>query len=112
MLKRPFLGLRVAVGPPIFPEKSRLPSLMIAECCEAYTPEGNSDALPLPGPAHAAGIRIGDLLFRFAGYAVTDLASFNAIVARHAKPGASIPVQVVDPSTKDIRSLTLVVGTR
>jgi WD40 repeat protein len=106
---KPFLGLRVAVGPPQA-ASSRVPSLVVAECNEVYLiASADGSEMSMEGPAFAAGLRIGDIITRFAGYAVTDLAAFNAIVGRHCRPGAVVPVQVVSGESKESRLLSLTV---
>jgi S1-C subfamily serine protease len=116
---KPYLGLRVA------PKKTDTTTkLLIDDCPEAYAAPsavGTSPArgdLPnpeeqppqLPGPAFAAGLRVGDELLRFANYVVTDLASFNAIVARHAKTGQQVPVQYKRGAS--IQTAVIVVGSK
>ncbi|CUF73254.1 WD40 repeat-containing protein, putative [Bodo saltans] len=106
---KPFLGLRVAIGPPQAPN-SRVPSLVVAECNEAYSSfAADGSESTMEGPAFVAGLRVGDIITRFAGYAVTDLAAFNAIVGRHCRPGAVVPVQVINAESKESRLLSLTV---
>lgn len=87
--QRPFLGFRVHV--------SRDPAtgrsfIGIKEVTQTYTtPTGEVTK----GPAAIAGLQVGDQFVRFAHYAVTDLAAFNAVVARHVRPGVELPVVVL-----------------
>lgn len=100
----------MAVGPPLI-ECMRTPSLVVAECNESYS-RHDSEEDKIAGPAFVAGLRVGDILQRFAGYVVTDLQAFNTIVNRHARPGAVIPVQVLDGGSRETKSVTIVVGSR
>lgn len=55
-------------------------NLVLAECAAG-------------SPAAKAGLQPGDVLVRFAGFVVTDLAAFNAVVARNVVVGATLPVE-------------------
>ncbi|KAH8620771.1 hypothetical protein ERJ75_000028100 [Trypanosoma vivax] len=101
---RPYLGFRVAVGR----DHSGRTTLTIHEVTEKYTYcDGDMERV---GPAFAAGLRTGDQLVRFAGYTVTELAAFNAVVARHVLPSASIPV--VFSRNGELMTTYIVVGKR
>ncbi|KEG06727.1 hypothetical protein DQ04_12541000 [Trypanosoma grayi] len=99
---RPYLGFRVAVGR----DDAGHTTLTVHEVTESYV-GSNSDVAQV-GPAFAAGLRAGDQLIRFAGYAVTELASFNAVVARHVRPSGSVPVVISRDG--ELMSATIVVG--
>lgn len=81
--------------------------IVIKEVAEYYT---SASAGQLVGPARAAGLRAGDELVRFAGYTVTDLAAFNAIVSRHVRPGVRLGVTVRRAAEE--LSMVIHVGTR
>lgn len=87
--QKPFLGFQVQV---LRDGRSNGPALIIKDVIPTYTSVSGEE---LPGPAAVAGIQAGDQLLRFAHYAVTDLPAFNAIIARHVKPGAILPVVVL-----------------
>lgn len=89
VFQKPFLGFRVQV---LRDAASNTSSIAIKDVVETYTTISGEEA---PGPAAVAGIQAGDRIVRFAHYAVTDLAAFNAIIARHVKPGAVLPVAVL-----------------
>ncbi|RNF26488.1 uncharacterized protein Tco025E_01235 [Trypanosoma conorhini] len=99
---RPYLGFRVAVGR----DDTGHTTLTVHEVAESYLCA--SDGSTREGPAFASGLRAGDQLLRFAGYAVTELAAFNAVVARHVRPWAGIPVHFL--RNGQIITATIVVG--
>ena len=96
LVAKPYIGLRVA-GKKTGPKGREVSTLYVEECPETFTTilgsSAGGEAATMPGPAYAAGLRVGDELVRFANYVVTDLANFNAVVARHARIGQSVPVQ-------------------
>lgn len=94
--------------------------MVVEECPETFVVGGDSPARQPPesdeaeapllaGPAFAAGLREGDELVRFAGYVVTDLLNFNAIVSRHVKIGAKVAVEFRRPGAKTTSTGTIVV---
>lgn len=89
IFQRPFLGFRVQV---MRDAGSSASAIVIKDVVPTYMTVSGEEA---PGPAAAAGLQSGDQLMRFAHYAVTDLPAFNAVIARHVKPGAQIPVVVL-----------------
>ncbi|RNF12193.1 hypothetical protein TraAM80_00474 [Trypanosoma rangeli] len=99
---RPYLGFRVAVGR----DDTQHTTLTVSEVAESYICA--TDGTTRQGPAFASGLRAGDQLLRFAGYAVTELAAFNVVVARHVRPWARIPVHFLRDS--QIMTATIVVG--
>lgn len=86
---RPFLGFRVQV---VRDAGSNSSAIVIKDVVPTFVNISGEEA---PGPAAAAGLQSGDQLIRFAHYAVTDLPAFNAVIARHVKPGVQIPVVVL-----------------
>ncbi|EKF31405.1 hypothetical protein MOQ_004761 [Trypanosoma cruzi marinkellei] len=99
---RPYLGFRVAVNR----DDAGHTTLTVHEVAESYV--GAGDGVTREGPAFASGLRAGDQLVRFAGYAVTELAAFNAVVARHVRPHGTVPV--VFSRNGQLMSSTIVVG--
>ncbi|EAN86872.1 hypothetical protein C3747_2g203 [Trypanosoma cruzi] len=99
---RPYLGFRVAVSR----DDAGHTTLTVHEVAESYV--GASDGVTREGPAFASGLRAGDQLVRFAGYAVTELAAFNAVVARHVRPHGTVPV--VFSRNGQLMSSTIAVG--
>lgn len=87
--QKPFLGFRVQVSRDAGSSRS---AISIKEITPYYTNLAGEKAV---GPAALAGLQVGDQFVRFAHYAVTDLAAFNAVVARHVRPGAQLPVVVL-----------------
>ncbi|CAD2217488.1 PDZ domain containing protein, putative [Angomonas deanei] len=99
---KPFLGFKVSVS-----QKDGKTQILVREVAENFV---NCTGQEERGPAAAAGLCEGDQLVRFAGYTVTDLAAFNAIVSRHIKPHATIPVTVLRKGGS--KNLSLSVGER
>jgi WD40 repeat protein len=103
VIPKPYVGFRVGMKKL---SHHAVPKLVVEECSETFMTAAatSTDAaalVELPGPAYAAGLRVGDELMRFANYVVTDLASFNAIASRHVKIGQTIPVQFKREGTID-----------
>uniref|UniRef100_A0A0A9Z6V0 3-dehydroquinate synthase n=1 Tax=Lygus hesperus TaxID=30085 RepID=A0A0A9Z6V0_LYGHE len=86
---------------------SRHPIISIKEVTATYV---NAYGEQCIGPAAAADMLAGDELVRFAGYAVTDLPAFKAIVTRHVRLNASLRV-VVRRNGEEVCT-TLHVGSR
>ncbi|CCW60814.1 unnamed protein product [Phytomonas sp. EM1] len=85
---KPYLGFRVTVNR----GADNSTRISIKEVIPTYEiPEGEE----AKSPASKAGLEVGDRIVRFAGYTVTDLAAFNAIVSRHARVAAELPMEVV-----------------
>ncbi|KAG5480524.1 hypothetical protein LSCM1_06227 [Leishmania martiniquensis] len=104
-LVKPYLGFRVNVIRDA--QTLRRTTISIREVTPQYI---NAEGEDVDGPAQAAGLQIGDQLVRFAGYAVTDLAAFNAVVSRHVHTGAALPVVVLRNGEQLCK--TIVVGSR
>lgn len=102
-LPKPYLGFRVYVGR----GSSGLPVISIKEVASCYI---NAYGEETTGPASEAGLRAGDVLVRFAGYAVTDLAAFNAVVTRHVRIGVDLPI--VLQRDGEMVSTSITVGAR
>lgn len=82
-------------------------SLVVIDCVEMYN---SADGIDMEGPGFISGLRKGDELQRFAGFVVTDLPAFNAVVQRHVTVGVSIPIVF---SRAGVRyNAALVVGSR
>ncbi|CCW71533.1 unnamed protein product [Phytomonas sp. Hart1] len=100
---KPYLGFSVIVNR----DANSSMRIIIKEIISIYkTPEGEE----VKGPALTAGLEVGDHIVRFAGYTVTDLAAFNAIVSRHARVGVELRMEVVR-NGKTV-SLKIQVGSR
>lgn len=106
-LLKPYLGFRVNVTRDSHAARRTATTITIRDVAGLYV---NAEGAEVDGPALAAGLQAGDQLVRFAGYAVTDLAAFNAIVSRHVHSGAELPVVV--QRGEELLSTTIVVGTR
>lgn len=105
MLVKPYLGFRVNVIRDT--QTPRRTTISIREVTPQYV---NADGADVDGPAQVAGLQVGDQLVRFAGYAVTDLAAFNAVVSRHVHAGAELPVVILRSGEQLCK--TIVVGSR
>jgi WD40 repeat protein len=107
-VSKPYLGFRVNVTRESRSSAQRTATaIIIRDVAAQYV---NADGVEVDGPALMAGLQAGDQLIRFAGYAVTDLAAFNAVVSRHVHGGAELPVVV--QRNEELLSTTIVVGTR
>ncbi|KPA82655.1 hypothetical protein ABB37_02490 [Leptomonas pyrrhocoris] len=106
-LLKPYLGFRVNVTRDAHTARRTATAITIRDVAEQYV---NADGVEVDSPALVAGLQVGDQLIRFAGYAVTDLAAFNAVVSRHVHSGAELPVVV--QRGEELLSTTIVVGTR
>ncbi|KAK7196482.1 WD domain, G-beta repeat [Novymonas esmeraldas] len=104
---KPYLGFRVSVNRDAQALRRTTTTISIREVTPHYT---NADGAVVDAPAQVAGLQVGDQLVRFAGYAVTDLAAFNAVVARHVHTGAQLPVVVLRNGEQLHKSI--VVGSR
>lgn len=82
-------------------------AMVVTEVTSSYI---NANGEQTMAPATTAGLQAGDELIRFAGYAVTDLPAFNAIVSRHVRPNATLAV-VLRRNGEEIRT-TIHVGAR
>ncbi|GET87924.1 hypothetical protein, conserved [Leishmania tarentolae] len=105
MLVKPYLGFRVNVNRET--ETMQRTTINIRDVIPHYV---NTEGEDVEGPAQVAGLQVGDQLVRFAGYAVTDLAAFNAVVSRHVHPGAELPVVILRSGEQLCK--TIVVGSR
>ncbi|TPP51028.1 WD domain, G-beta repeat family protein [Leishmania donovani] len=105
MLVKPYLGFRVNVNRDT--QTLRRTTISIREVTPQYV---NAEGEDVDGPAQVAGLQVGDQLVRFAGYAVTDLAAFNAVVSRHVHAGAELPVVILRSGEQLCK--TIVVGSR
>ncbi|CAG9572725.1 conserved hypothetical protein [Leishmania major strain Friedlin] len=105
MLVKPYLGFRVNANRDT--QTLRCTTISIREVTPQYV---NAEGEDVDGPAQAAGLQVGDQLVRFAGYAVTDLAAFNAVVSRHVRAGAELPVVILRSGEQLFK--TIVVGSR
>lgn len=106
-VQKPYLGFRVNVTRDAHAARHTSTTISIRDVAAQYV---NADGVEVDGPALVAGLQAGDQLVRFAGYAVTDLAAFNAVVSRHVHSGAELPVVVQRGA--ELLSTTIVVGTR
>ncbi|KPI90060.1 hypothetical protein ABL78_0813 [Leptomonas seymouri] len=106
-LLKPYLGFRVNVARDSHTPRRTTTTITIRDVAAQYV---NADGVEVDSPALVAGVQAGDQLIRFAGYAVTDLAAFNAVVARHVHSGAELPV--VLQRGEELLRTTIVVGTR
>ncbi|KAG5480853.1 hypothetical protein LSCM4_06421 [Leishmania orientalis] len=104
-LVKPYLGFRVNVIRDA--QTLRRTTISIREVTPQYV---NAEGEDVDGPAQVAGLQVGDQLVRFAGYAVTDLAAFNAVVSRHVHTGAALPVVILRNGEQLCK--TIVVGSR
>ncbi|KAG5507012.1 hypothetical protein JKF63_05758 [Porcisia hertigi] len=106
LLVKPYLGFRVHVNRST-QALQRTTTISIREVTSQYV---NAEGVGVEGPAQVAGLQVGDQLVRFAGYAVTDLAAFNAVVSRHVHANARLPVVILRSGEQLHR--TIVVGSR
>ncbi|AIN97378.1 hypothetical protein LPMP_190360 [Leishmania panamensis] len=105
LLVKPYLGFRVNVDRDT--QTMRCTTISIREVTPQYV---NAEGADVDGPAQVAGLKVGDQLLRFAGYTVTDLAAFNAVVSRHVHTGAELPVVILRSGEQLCK--TIVVGSR